>query len=523
MVNVSVQRNQRFFLLSVLVIGFFCLITSSVVAQNRIYPTVLYSGMNPITVRANDGISKIELNTRSGWRTLEIGYSTSYYRVMTIPVFGYCAKEATFNIWVDRIDRDFEVEIRVTDCDGSTREYDLSLENVWTLFHEDFGTVTLDDRPCHTFTVQSAGGDFVVADVTSPSKQFSIRYPFRKPPLRIQGAKTYRYSVCFTPTRTGRIQMPIFVHIRRGQPAGKYTTYIVADTAYVNVIDPSRPNTPHPDPPVVKPPPKPRPPKLPPGGPTLPPAPPPQAWPVDPIPGEPMFSDTNGPQVSEILSPVDKIPLAPLPEFVHDPTTFRVILTPTARSLGKGKGFVASYDVAGILGGYGLTDRLTLLAGGLYVPSFISDAFAGTLGVKYEFYRDGMFHVAGGVQGNLSSTEESDIVSVAPYVTANWGTVDYGINVTAGYSWRRHDPTDTIVPPFERKAALIGIGGDYRFAKHWKVAGEGFVLENSEFQPGGVTLRWFNNRVAVDAGIVVDLIPDNGVQILPVVSGIWTW
>ncbi|MEZ4784254.1 MAG: hypothetical protein R3F28_09300 [Candidatus Kapaibacterium sp.] len=504
--------------------GFVCLIQSSLFAQNRIYPTVLYSGVNPITVFATDGISKVEIRTRRGWEPLSSSYETSYYRVMTMPVFGYCAKQASFSLWVERIDRNFEVEIRVTDCDGSTREYDLGLENTWTLFHEDFGTVTLDDRPCHTFMVQSQGGDFVIDEITSSSRQFTIRYPFKKPPLRIQGSKTYRYSVCFKPERLGQLKIPINVLIRRGQPVGKYTTYVVADTAYVNVIDPSRPNTPpHYDPPPVQPPPKPRPPKIPPGGPDTPPAPPIQAFPLDPIPPEPLFSDTNEPRVAGLREPLEKAPEEPLPEFVHDPTTFRTILTPTARSVGKGKGFIASYDVAGIIAGYGVTDKFTLIGGGVYIPSFINNTFAGTLGGKYEFYHNNLFRIAGGVQGNFSSTDKSDIVSVAPYITANWGTVDYSANLTAGYSWRRHMPSDTIVPPFERRAALIGIGGDYRFAKHWKVAGEAFLLENSTFQPAAITFRWFNNRVAVDAGLAVDLTPDNGLQLLPVISGIWTW
>ncbi len=519
----SVHSSSVFVLLLVLC-GLLCPIRSRLHAQNRIYPTVLYSGMNPITVYAEDGISKVEIRTGGGWSPIVIGHKTSSYRVMTTPVFGYCAKQASFSLWVERIDLSFEVDIRVTDCDGSSREYSVGLENVWNLFHEDFGTVTLDDRPCHTFEVQSLGGDFIVDDVISSSRQFTIRYPFKKPPLRIQGARTYRYSVCFKPERVGRIKVPINVHIRREQPVGKYTTYVVADTAYVNVIDPSRPNRPEPDPdpPVAQTPRKPRPPKMPPGGPELPPPPPPQAFPLDPIPGEPLFSDTDPRFSRELLLP-EQVSPPPLPEYVHDPTTFRTILTPTARSVGKGRGFLASYDVAGIVAGYGPTERLTLIGGGVYIPSFISRTFAGTLGAKYEFYRSDMFRAAAGVQGNLSSTEESDILSVAPYVTAGWGTIDYSANVTAGYSWRRHTPSDTIVPPFERRAALIGIGGDYRFAEHWKIAGEAFLLENSEFQPSALTLRWFNNRFAVDAGVAFDLTPDDGLQVLPVVSGVWVW
>ena len=510
-------------LLPFIALALLCLSHTATIGQDRLYPTSLYSGMNPLTVYDVDGISKIEMKTRDGWEPITLSYKTSYYRVMTAPVFGYCAKQTTFSLWVERIDRNFEVEIRVTDCDGSKRTYDLDLENVWSLSHEDFGTVTLDDKPCHTFVVKSLGGDFIVDKVESPSRQFSIRYPFKKPPLRIRGIRTYRYSVCFRPERLGRIKAPIFVHIRRGQPVGKYTTYVVADTAYVNVIEPSRPKNPDPDPPPITPPPRPKPPRMLPGGPVPPPPPPPHAFPIEPIPGEPLFPDSAGLLISEKPSSFDTIALEPLPEFVHDPTTFRTILTPTARSVGKERGFLASYDVAGIVAGYGPTERLTLIGGGIFVPSFISETFVATLGAKYEFYRGEEFRVAGGIQGNLSNTNKSNIVLILPYLTANWGVLDYSATVTTGYSWRRHSPSDTAVPPFEQRAVLVGLGGDYRFANNWKVAGEVFLLENSEFQPAALTLRWFNNRFAVDGGLAFGLTPDNGLQVLPLLSGVWVW
>lgn len=501
----------------------FLLCSAGASAQNSIYPTVLYSGVNPFTVSASDGVAKIEIYTDEGWRPLVIGLRTRYYRVMTSPVFRRCARQATFSLFVERIDSDFEVEIRVTDCDGSRRKYSLGLENTWTLFYEDFGTVTLDDRPCHTFSVQSYGGSFVVDKVVSSSNQFEIRYPFRQPPLRMQGGQVYRYSVCFTPRRLGRIQVPIYVHIRREQPVGEYTTYIVADTAYVNVIPPPRARTPvpRPAPPVVAaPPPRPRAPRLPPDGPTPPPKPPPQVLAAVPMDPEPLAEFVESARTAE-QAPLEES--AEPEEFVFDPTTFRTILTPTARSVGKGRGFVGSYDVAGIIAGYGLTDRLTVIGGGAYVPASGNTTVAATAGGKYEFYRDEKLRGAGGVQVNFSGTEESDIFLAASYLTANYGTLDRSVNLTAGYSWRRHSPSNTTIAPFTKQALLAGLGGDIRFANRWKVAGEIFYIQDSEFQPIALTLRYFGHRFAIDGGIAADMTPEDGVTLLPVLSAIWTW
>jgi hypothetical protein len=67
------------------------------------------------------------------------------------------------------------------------------------------------------------------------------------------------------------------------------------------------------------------------------------------------------------------------------------------------------------------------------------------------------------------------------------------------------------------------VAADYRFAEHWKIAAESFLIADSEFQPLAVTLRWFSNRLAIDAGAAVDLTPTEGVTVLPVISGIYTF
>jgi hypothetical protein len=216
-------------------------------------------------------------------------------------------------------------------------------------------------------------------------------------------------------------------------------------------------------------------------------------------------------------------PVVELPEFVHDPTTFRTILSPSARSLGKGRGFAASYDGAGLLAGYGATERLTLIGGGILIPPGIADLLAVTGGAKYEVYHGTMVQAAVGAQLNFSSTAESQILSAAPYATARYGTDDYAVSATVGWSWRRHVPSDTIILPFVKRAALVGVAADYRFAEHWKIAAESFIIADSEFQPLAVTLRWFSNRLAIDAGAAIDLTPTDGVLVLPVISGIYTF
>ena len=206
---------------------------------------------------------------------------------------------------------------------------------------------------------------------------------------------------------------------------------------------------------------------------------------------------------------------------IFDPTTFRRVLSPSARSLQKGDGFIGSYGLAGLLAGYAPIDRLTVIGGGAWVPPSIAEFSALSIGAKYTVVDDPDYRLAAGLQANRTTTSASAVTSVAPFVTGEIGTLDYGLGATVGYSWRRHLPSDTTITPFERQALLLGIGGEYRFARHWKVVGEAFWIDGTEFEPLGLTLRWFNNDLAIDAGFVLDAVPNESLQIFPVISGVW--
>lgn len=209
-----------------------------------------------------------------------------------------------------------------------------------------------------------------------------------------------------------------------------------------------------------------------------------------------------------------------------DPTTHRVLLLPTARAIDEGRVLLSNYEVAGWLVGYGATDRLTLLAGGAYIPSFVDRNVVATAGGRYEVVRDGYTRVAIGAQGSYSRSEASEILVGSPYVTASIGDDDERGTLAIGYSWRHHTPLDTIVAPFNREALAIGVGGDYRIGYHWKVAAEAMILEGSDYQPMDIVVRYFDRRFAVDAGIGLDLGLDGergDVGIVPVVSATWVW
>jgi len=496
-----------------------------------IYPPVLYSGLNVITITAPAGISRILYGTRAGWTDLTTGIRTSQFRIISGPSFRQCDRKATFVVFVPTMNREVYLNIQAIDCKRNSETFTLNLENAWNVYREDYGTVQVGSISCHTFEVTTSGGDFVIDSLGSPSPDFQIRYTSRRPPLRIPASGIYTYDVCFTARKVGRMRMPIYVFLRRRFPAGGHNSFVVADTAYVNVIPAlvARQETPQ----IKVKPARPR----------------PRTFTAQPpaiiISKAPVKVDT--PRVVpramvvelrpvEITPPEVKRPAIasggePEPTFsteiLTDPTPHRVVIMPTARPIDSGKIFLSNYDVAGWLAGYGVNDQLSLLAGVLYVPRFINHNFVATAGGRYQVYQDGAWRGAVGAQVNFSETDLSSIVLLSPYAVLSLGDDDRRASTTLGYTWRRHMPKEDTIPPFDKQALVLGIGGDYRIGHHWKVAAEAFLLQEASYQPLIVTLRYFDKRFAIDGGLGLDLGllggRTGGIRVAPVISGAWVF
>ncbi|MEO5931537.1 MAG: hypothetical protein ABIR47_16505 [Candidatus Kapaibacterium sp.] len=498
-----------------------------------IYPDELYSGLNTVTITAPEGLASIQFTDgRGSPGPLLTGRETSQYRVVTGPTFTRCATKTTFMIYVKDISRTLSLYFRVADCEGNSSRLRLSMDETWEVFREDFGTVVLGAPACHMFTVASRMGDFILDSVASPSKLFTIHYTAARPPLRLHNGQQYHYDVCYIGTRTGPIKMPIFTYLRRSSPAGGMGTFLVADTALINVVLPrERPIA------VNRPPVRPRPQVLlaPPVDIIIPKAIPRPVVKIDTPRVIPKVIASRARSVAVILpSPVSvstgtaPIPAPPLPdEPIADPTTHRVLLMPTARSIDSGKFFVANYDLAGFLVGAGLGDRTTLLGGVLYVPGSTSHNLVLTGGGRYEVYRKGIVRGAVGAQAGYSESNISSIILASPYAVISVGDDDRRASLAAGYSWRRHTPKDTLLGPFSQQAAVLAVGGDYRIGGNWKIVGEAYLLQDASYRPLVVTLRYFTSHLAIDGGVGVDLgiagEARRGVTVLPVITATWVF
>ncbi len=443
-----------------LLLLFLCAV-SNLTAQRRfgettIYPTQLYPGENVITISNEHGIDKIRPRASSNTTVI-------------LPTITGCPKQVDVRVVVANSTTGESVDFTVYDCNGLFGTQSIPSEN-WTIRRESTGKVEVGRDtcvPCEISTTDVKTVDSIV--VNNPN--FTVRMPGGGPPWRAVGNE-FKYYVCYKPAKVETINETIRLHIRRAQPNGGLTHYVIEKPITATAV---------------------------------PPPPPPPA----------------------VVTPADTLP--PL----EDPTTFRNIVMPTAESVGAGRFFVGNYDLAGWIAGYGVTDRLTGLFGAVAVPDVISELLVATVGAKYEVIQEEQMRLAVGFQYAYTSTKESNITLSAPFAIFSLGDRKRRISLAAGYSWKTHTAgTQT----FDRNAYLLALGGDYTVARNWKIAAETYVIESSGLAPVAVTARWFNERFAFDGGIGIDLAGGTDVRgtsslsgeirslsIAPIISFIWKW
>lgn len=379
-----------------------------------------------------------------------------------------CERRHTLRVFVESAHLPVEVLLELRDCRGNAEMRRLSINTTWTLETKRIGPVRAGSTPCAMFQIRPDDGSEVLDSVTVGDARVSLRF-FTDLPYRIPPGITYQYQVCFDAAEPGTYRFPIVTWMRRQYPSAGLTNYPVADTA-IFVVAP---------------------------------------------------------------------PLEPEPTVAADPTTFRSVAVPNAVIPPKGRFVLGIYDVFGVVAAYSVSDYLMLLGGGA-VP--LPDDWGGVRGQMYGAASIGAkaglalaerFDVAVGYQYAKSIYDEevtpgeleSEITVSAPWASISYGDDDSRASLTIGYAFKHH------VKPlieFDEDAVILAAGGDYRFANHWKVAGEVAYMQTLGVVPIVATARYFTDTYAIDAGIgFAGITVGDGespaIPILPVLSAVFVF
>jgi len=443
-----------------------------------ISPVEIYPGDNTVTVRVMAGIREVRC----------VAVSTSpNVRVEGSGGVDSCPVEHDLRVFVGDPGADVTLFITVIDC-NSRRHVDssVSLNTKWNVNKIRYGTVERGVEICREFWINSEERDTWLDSVTVGDPDVWIVLPTTLP-VRIRKGATYRYQVCFRGGDKGDFEFPVTTWMRRDHPWGGYTTYAVADTGSISVVE----------------------------------------TPIAPQRPAPAPRDTSHSTSAPIL---DR-------SFV-DPTTFRSVVTPNAVIPPKGTLYGGSYDILGLTAGYAVVDNMMVIVGG--APP-LPDDWGGLHGEAFSAWSVGIkagtsvgrdWRVAVGYQfaqstydNEATSHLESRIALNIPYAAVSYGNDDRRASLTAGYALKRHQTIEG--GTFDRNAWLAIVGGDWRIGRRWKIAGELGAMQTLGIVPLTVTARHFSDTWALDMGLCLLAIEtDEGrapaVPIAPVISFVAT-
>ena len=169
--------------------------------------------------------------------------------------------------------------------------------------------------------------------------------------------------------------------------------------------------------------------------------------------------------------------------------------------------------LAGLQFNYGATNWLSVNAGGLFGFFLPTQVITATGGVKITPYQSGLWAVAVGGQGVY--TQVVNITRIAfPYAVATYGTWEGGLSVLGGmaYQWK----TDTVThQPYHLTNSVIAFEGDMRVGENIKAGLEFFFISDFNIVPVCAWLRYFQNNLTVNAGVVFSLYKSGAARTTP--------
>jgi len=193
-----------------------------------------------------------------------------------------------------------------------------------------------------------------------------------------------------------------------------------------------------------------------------------------------------------------------------DPNDTRLMFAPSGRPLGKGDGYVSNHYVVFPGFAYGLTDHLSVGGGVSTVPAlglrdqlFYASAQAG-----WRLSDKAAVSVGGLYAGGVEDLSDAGVV----YGTSAFGRPDRSLTVGVALVTRREEEER-----YDRRGRVVGsdvrwqtdpvivVGGSVRVATQLSLVTESWIFPKRPIseQPIGLALRFFGDRLSVDAGFVI--------------------
>ncbi len=197
-----------------------------------------------------------------------------------------------------------------------------------------------------------------------------------------------------------------------------------------------------------------------------------------------------------------------------DPNRVGYFYSPSAFTLGAGRGYVSQKELAITAAAFGITDFWDIQVGTV-LPLLFTESRVGIVGTKVAFKIAPGVRFGGGVQVFFVAAD----AGLIPFVVATVGDEDRHLSVNLGYASALGVGAPTI--------GLVTVSGDYRLGARSALVTENWILIYDQFASGFFAVptagvRLFGPEFAVDLGAGV-LATSNAVIPLPWVGFTWNW
>ncbi len=185
-----------------------------------------------------------------------------------------------------------------------------------------------------------------------------------------------------------------------------------------------------------------------------------------------------------------------------DPLSSQDFLLPNARSFGEDNLFLTDYMIIGLQANYGVTDWLSVNAGGVLAPFLSTSVTTITGGVKVTPYSSNQLNISAGFQDVYSKVVHTTHIAF-PYLAVTYGTWESELTLLGGISYQ--SGVDSVGNPYYPVNSFIGVSGDMRVGENLKAALELYFIQDFGIVPTIFSVRYFENDLTIDVGVVFSL------------------
>lgn len=196
----------------------------------------------------------------------------------------------------------------------------------------------------------------------------------------------------------------------------------------------------------------------------------------------------------------------------NDPNLTRLFFAPTARTMPKGDGYVAAYELLFPFVAAGVTDNLLVAAG---TPLFgdLDEDRVVYLAPKLRLFSSGLTDFAiGGFFFHEVGNSFSGLEYGALYGVLTRGTPDRAVSLGAAAVYDEDGFRDE---------ALVMLGAEMRVSRTIKLITESYLMPDRSLTSLGV--RFFGERLSADLGLALFVDEGDVSPTLPIVNFVYVW